>query len=262
MPELPDVEILKEFIQENALNKQIRDIKIIDQRIIQDTDTQTIQKIIIGRSFTSVVRHGKHLFIDLNGAIWLTMHFGMTGNLQLVKTAQELIRFERLSIILENDQRLAFIDQRILGRVGLVSSPLEYIRSHALGPDALQISLDEFLNAMHKKKSPVKAALMDQSVIAGIGNVYADEILFQSKINPFTVASQVSNESNRTIYKNIDYVLNSAIKMRADRNNFPNSFITKFRKKGEQCPHCNQPIESIKISGRTTLYCPRCQTKK
>lgn len=262
MPELPDVEILREFVQENTLNKKIRDIRIIDPRIIQDTDIQNLKNVVIGKSFSSVVRHGKHLFLDLNGAKWLTMHFGMTGNLLLVKEELELIRFERLSILFNHNQRLAFVDQRILGRVGLVSSPLEYIRSHSLGPDALQISLDEFLYAMHKTKSPVKTALMDQSKIAGIGNVYADEILFQSKTSPFAMTSELSSESNRTIYKNIDYVLNSAIKLRADRANLPDSFITKFRKKAAKCPSCNQSIESVKINGRTTLYCPRCQIRK
>ncbi len=123
MPELPDVEIIKKLIDKNMIGKRILDLIVIDARVIKGFDENTLGKEIIGKVVKSTIRHGKYLMISIDTNVWLTMHFGMTGGIVIVNKNDGETRFERLSIFLENNKRIAFVDQRLLGRVGLTSSP-------------------------------------------------------------------------------------------------------------------------------------------
>lgn len=259
MPELPDVEIIKKLIDKNMVGKRILDLIVIDARVIKGFDENTLSKEISDKVVKSIIRHGKYLFISIDNNIWLTMHFGMTGGIVIVNKNDEETRFERLSFFLENNKRIAFVDQRLLGRVGLTSSPDSFISQHKIGPDALSLTWKEFYTVFRPLKTSIKSALMDQSKISGIGNVYADEILFQSKIDPLHLVAKLADDDIERIFKQTGLVLKAAIKFNADRDKFPESFIIKHRKKNSACPRCKGNIAVKKIDERSAYYCPSCQ---
>jgi formamidopyrimidine-DNA glycosylase len=259
MPELPDVEVIKRNLEKQVLGKHIGEVVIDDSRVIEGVDATTLIKTISGKSINSLQRHGKQLFISLGRELWLTVHFGMTGNLLYVKNNQEKIKYEKLSLFLTKQERLVYLDQRIFGRIGLTSSPVDFVSSHDLGPDSLMVSWEQFHTILHNQKGAIKVALMDQKKIAGIGNVYADEILFQAKINPLSIPSKLSETRLHILYDKTTLVLKTAIQHNADRNSFPDTFILKNRVKASICPRCGHEISSEKIVGRTTFFCSNCQ---
>lgn len=259
MPELPDVETIKRTLETQVLGKQIQEVVIKDVRSIEGVNEKTLKKALKGNKIKALRRYGKYLFIELDHGNWLTIHFGMTGNLVFVKGTEKTVRFERVSFLLSESERLAFDDQRIFGRVGLMSSPEEFIRISKLGPDALMVNWEEFFTIFRKQKSAIKEALMDQSKISGIGNVYADEILFQAQISPFSIPLKLSEKDLRRIYEKTGFVLKIAIQFNADRSALPDGFILKHREKRSTCPRCGHEISIEKITGRTTYLCSYCQ---
>jgi formamidopyrimidine-DNA glycosylase len=259
MPELPDVEIIKRALETQVLGKQIREIVIKDVRTINGTNEKALNKASKGKKLSEFRRHGKYLFISLNQTDWLTIFFAMTGNLLLVKDVYQTIRFERVSFLLSESERLAFTDQRVFGRIGLTTSPEDFIRTKKIGPDSLLVSWEEFYSIFSKQKTEIKKALMDQSKISGIGNVYADEILFQSQISPFSITSKISETALHLLYEKASSVLRTAIQFNADRNSFPDEYIVKQRGKSSKCPRCGYEISTEKITGRTTYFCSHCQ---
>ncbi len=259
MPELPDVEIIKNYIEAHATGKRIRDLRIRDTRILHETTEKELRETLIGKIIKSLSRHGKQLFIFIDPNLYITMHFGMTGNVEILSDLKDIVRFERISFFLSSGERLAFVDQRILGRIGLTSSRNEFIITHKMGPDSLSVTWDDFFNAFHDQHTSIKATLMNQSKIAGLGNVYADEILFQAKINPLEITDNLSEEKLKTLFDTMKQVLKSAIEFGADRNKFPSSFLITHRNKNSICPRCGEKISTIKINERSTYYCPHCQ---
>jgi formamidopyrimidine-DNA glycosylase len=260
MPELPDVEIIKRTLEKQVLGKQIREIVIQDMRVIQGTDEKTLNKVARGKKLNTFKRHGKYLFIELNQGNWLTIHFGMTGNLVFVNETNKVVRFERVSFFLSESERLAFEDQRVFGRIGLTLSPEDFIHTNKLGPDSLIVSWEAFYTILHKQGVTIKSALMDQSKISGIGNVYADEILFQAQISPFSIPFELSEKQLHILHEKTGTVLRTAILFNADRHSLPDDFILKHRgEKRAKCPRCNHEISIEKITGRTTCLCQYCQ---
>ena len=259
MPELPDVEIIKRALERQTLGKQIREIVIKDVRTINGTDEKVLITASKGKKLSIFRRHGKYLFISLNQTDWLTIFFAMTGNLLYVKDGSQTIRFERVSFLLSDSERLAFTDQRVFGRIGLTPSPDDFIRTKKIGPDSLLVSWEIFYSIFSKQNTEIKKILMDQSKISGIGHVYADEILFQAQVSPFSIASNLSETTLHLLYEKTGTVLRTAIQFNADRNTFPHEFILKQRGKSSTCPRCGYEISTEKITGRTTYFCSHCQ---
>ncbi|MBD3296998.1 MAG: DNA-formamidopyrimidine glycosylase, partial [Candidatus Omnitrophica bacterium] len=125
--------------------------------------------------------------------------------------------------------------------------------------DALEISRTEFEDRIEKKNGSIKSALMDQKLMAGVGNIYADEILFQSHIEPGRKVPDLSEKDMRTIYRNMGRVLKKAVEKKADPEKFPRSWLIPSRDKGGKCPRCGGGLKKKKISGRSTYFCPGCQ---
>jgi formamidopyrimidine-DNA glycosylase len=259
MPELPDVETIKRTLEAQVLGKQIQKVIVKDVRSIEGVNEKNLNNTLKGNKIKALRRHGKYLFIELDHGIWLTLHFGMTGNFALVNGTEKEVKFERVSFLLSETERLAFEDQRIFGRIKLISSPEEFIRNNKLGPDALSVSWEEFFTIFRKKNTAIKEVLMDQSKISGIGNVYADEILFQAQISPFSISSQLSEKAFHLLYEKTGIVLRTAIEFCADRNALPEGFILKHRGKKSLCPRCGHELSTEKITGRTTYLCSYCQ---
>lgn len=189
------------------------------------------------------------------------MHFGMTGDLKYLKESEDAPDYTKCSFVFNNRHKLHYISKRKLGHVEMTENLDDFIQKKELGPDALDISEDDFVSLLKEKKSMVKSALMDQSVISGIGNVYADEILFQCKIHPKQKTTALSGSDFKNLYKNTRKVLEKAIEKNADPTKLPKSYLLPNREEGNDCPRCDGKIEKIKTGGRTGYYCPSCQKK-
>lgn len=261
MPELPDVELLRRNLEASSLNKQVSKVEVKDKKILHNTTEKQLNELLTGKKFKSSRRHGKYLLVQVDQEKGIAFHFGMTGKFKFIEEGKEIPTSTHLLIHFNDRQMLAYIDKRKIGRIELMESPEQLISEHHLAPDALEITYDKFLENFKDKKSYLKAGLMDQGLIAGIGNVYADEILYQSRLHPKAKFNEMSDQELKTIYDNIKMVLATAIEYGASRKELPSNFIIPHRKEGEKCPYCESNIERIEIGGRGTFFCPGCQKK-
>lgn len=259
MPELPDVEIYKQYFNATALHQRVECIHMKSSTLLVNTTPQGLGRALKHKKFRSTKRHGKYLFIELNPFGWLVMHFGMTGELKYFQQGQDKPNYAQLIIIFENGFHLAYISRRKLGQIALIDEPQQYLNMHSLGPDALNLSSAHFYELASKRRKNVKSWLMDQHIIAGIGNIYSDEILYQAKIHPKRTICDLDKLILKRLYQTIGTVLNTAIEASANPKKMPSTFLLSHRKQGNHCPECANPIEKIKVAGRSAWYCPQCQ---
>src|SRR5579859_3446581 len=214
MPELPEVEAFKHYFHTHALNKLIADITVSDKSVLH-ASTSEFKKVLKGNMFVSSQRMGKYLVVKLKKTDKkLVVHFGLTGSLAYTKNLDQKVRFSRIDFIFKDHSVMHWTDVRKFGKVWLVDD-LKSVKSIAhLGIDALVITKKQFLELLEKSKTQnIKALLMDQSKVAGIGNEYADEILFQSGIDPHHKIKDLSQKDREKIYQQITKVLRYAIKI-------------------------------------------------
>lgn len=259
MPELPDVEIFKRYLDSTALHQPVERAEVKSRTILDGVEARQVQSALENRQLTETRRHGKYLLVRLDEGEWLTLHFGMTGGLQYFKNPERDPLHDRLLISFDNGYHLAFDCQRMLGSVGLVDSPEELIERKDLGPDALELDRPAFHERLQGRRGMVKPALMNQRIIAGIGNVYSDEILFQARYHPKTAVKDLNTTALDALFDAMREVLQTAIDCRADPDRFPDSYLLPHRGEGGPCPVCGGEIEKVKVSGRGTYYCPACQ---
>jgi formamidopyrimidine-DNA glycosylase len=266
MPELPDVEGFKRVLAKHGLRKTIGQVTVSDARILGKLSAQTFVSRLQGTKLVAARRHGKHLMANIDRGGWLTLHFGMTGALQFVKKCDEEPPFTRVRFDFANDGYLAYSNKRMLGRVGLVEDVDDYIADEKLGPDALdrRFDIDAFKTAVRGLKRDVKSVLMDQEIVAGIGNIYSDEILFQARMNPAERIDKLTPGQLKRLFLEMRTVLKTAIARGAGSEQFvgrtPKSFLLPQRHKGGCCPRCRTLLKVFKLGGRTAYCCPRCQS--
>jgi formamidopyrimidine-DNA glycosylase len=262
MPELPDVETFRCYFDSTSLEKEILEVEVADPQLLKNTSPRKLKSVLNSNRFKETRRHGKYLFAHLSDGHWLVLHFGMTGFLKYFKHPNEKPRHVRLMIRFANDHCLAYDCLRRFGQIHLIDSLETFIREKRLGPDALdpQFDFDAFESAFSGTGATAKSALMDQNRIAGIGNIYSDEILFQAGIHPRRKVDDLGGEDIRKVYKAIKKtVLPKAIQCGSDPEKFPDSFLLTRRKKGGKCRRCGGIIQKSTIAGRTSYFCPHCQ---
>ncbi len=264
MPELPDVEGFKRVLAKSALRKTIDRVAVNDARILGKLSARTFVSRLQGARLIEAKRYGKHLMAHLDRGGWLTLHFGMTGALQFVRKPDEP-PFTRVRLDFADDGSLAYTNKRMIGRVGLVEDAADFIAAEKLGPDALDRRFDfaAFKVAVLGGKRDVKSVLMDQEVMAGIGNIYSDEILFQARIGPAARIDKLAPSELKRLFLQMRRVLGTAIAHGAGSEQFvermPKGSLLPERKKGGHCPRCRSALKVFKIGGRTAYCCPQCQ---
>jgi formamidopyrimidine-DNA glycosylase len=263
MPELPDVELYKRRLDDHALHRKITGVVVSDARILGDLKKAQFVARLQGNRLEGSRRHGKHLLVRLARNGWLTLHFGMTGDLRYVEPPDADVPYDRVRFEFKGGS-LAYINRRMLGRVGLADDADAFIVAEELGPDALDPTFDlAALSAALDDRREVKAALMDQSLVAGIGNIYADEILFQARLHPKTPGQTLGKAKRRALFGKIREVLETAIDTGAGAEQFlerlPKNYLLPQRREGGVCPRCHQKLATLKAAGRTSYYCPRHQ---
>jgi formamidopyrimidine-DNA glycosylase len=223
-----------------------------------NTDANKFKNALIDKKFHSIIRYGKYLFVSLNPQ-FLMLHFGMTGDLKYFHLMENLPPYSKVVFVLENDNALSYISQRMFGRLEIVDSIELFLKKKKLGPDALNMTFNEFKNSLRKRSTIAKTALMNQSIIAGIGNIYSDEILFQSKIHPKTKINRLSEQNLIILFESIKNVLNYGIKEKGILEAYSINFLIPHRKKNDLCPVCNNQIERYELQGRHGFFCSKCQ---
>jgi len=185
----------------------------------------------------------------------------MTGSLHYFKNEEQAPPHTRVLFVFAKDYWLAFDDQRKLGEIGLIQNVDEFLKKRALGPDALDFDVAKFKKVLGKRRGTVKSILMNQKLIAGIGNIYADEILFRVRMYPATEISSLGDKALAKLFRATRYVLEKAIAAKADVDVMPKSWLLSQRGKGGKCPRCGHELKLSKIGGRTAWFCPHCQRR-
>lgn len=272
MPELPEVETIRRDLEAGVTGLTITRVVVRNHAVLEGVSARRFRDGLRGAVFAAVARHGKYLILTLNGRGHLLVHLRMTGQMLWVPDDKEeaphthlVFRFAR------SDCKLLFRDVRRFGRVIWLreTTPDEYFSRKKMGPDALSIPFSIFCANISKRNTPLKAALLNQTIIAGLGNIYVDEILFREKLSPRVPASVLSLRDLRGLLRRIRRVLRQAVRCRGtsisdytDGNGRRGRFQEKllaYQRTGAPCPRCGTRIVRIVVCGRGTHICPRCQ---
>jgi len=259
---LPDVEVFKRYVDATLLHQKIRSVEVRNEKILGGVSAHRLQGTMKGRTFESTRRHGKYLFVRLDDDSWLLLHFGMTGSLEYFKDMDRDPPHDRLLISFENHYHLALDDARMFGKVDLIEDPNAFIREKKLGPDPLELEAGSFRERFQERRGGVKAALMNQRIVAGIGNIYSDEILFQARLHPLASVEHLDSQALDALHKETHRVLKTAIERGASPQRLPGNFLLSHRREGKGCPRENGEIRKTKAAGRTAYYCPACQPEE
>jgi|SRR5262245_26814135 len=256
MPELPDVESFRRILQRNAASRVIKQVEVRDEWILRGVSAHALQKQVQGKRLTSTSRHGKFLFAALEPKGFLAFHFGMTGYFHSYRDHEPEPRYNRVILHLDDGKQIAFNCRRRLGSIRYLQDLENFIVKQKLGPDALRVDFETYLERLRRKKGRVKCVLMDQSVLSGIGNIYADEILFNARIHPRSAVAAMDDRQTRLLFDATRTVLKTAVDRNADESRFPRTYLIRHRRKGGSCPRCGSMLETLTACGRTAYLCP------
>ena len=270
MPELPEVETVKNGLKNKVLNKKITKCQIIYQGIIAYPDKDTFIKNITNQTINDIKRRGKFLMFELDD-YYLISHLRMEGKYFIKNKEESLNKHDHVIFTLDDKEELRYNDTRKFGKMHLVKKDeLDLTPISKLGLEPWdELLTTKYLKEKLNKKKAIKTLLLDQSIITGIGNIYANEILFLSKINPETTGNNLTNKNLTDIIDNTKKVLEKAINAGgttihsyASVDGITGKFqqeLLVHGKKSVPCPNCKTEILKIEVNGRGTYYCPKCQ---
>ncbi len=289
MPELPEVETVCRQLEPEIEGHRIERLEVYDERWSRPVPPQRLGEAVSGRTIEGLGRRGKYLLLALDGARTLVMHLRMTGNLVLVdgdrtldpsegmrlyegeRSAEE--RFLRARFALDDGRELWFTDPRRFGEAFLIDDSELDARFERLGVEPLSEEFTpELLGEVAAgRTAPLKSFLLDQSRVAGVGNIYADEALFRARLHPLSPAGSMRPEHLVALHAGIVAALEAGIDGggasiddfrdgRGERGTMQDEFLVHTRE-GEACPRCGETIMRIVVGGRSTYYCPGCQVR-
>jgi formamidopyrimidine-DNA glycosylase len=263
MPELPDVEIFKQKILSTSLNRTIEEVRVPEPALLEEPEAE-FRSHVEGSQIREAGRRGKYLTLKLDKKNWLILHFGLTGELIYCGPYEKVSGFDRLFFRLGKDA-LVYRAPRVLGKVWRVEDPAAFFHKKKLGPDALEADTRTFQERFApyaKSRKSVKALLMSQDIVCGIGNAYSDEILFQGRLHPKTQGVQLGAAGFGKLEDATRKVLETAIRNEADRSTLPKNYLLPSRRKGAACPRCKTKIKTAAFAGRESYFCPACQKER
>lgn len=269
MPELPEVRNVAKSLKNSLLNKKITNITIIYPKIIENDSLDL--KLLIGKELIDIGTYGKYLIFDF-GDYYLLSHLRMEGKYNIKQTGDPIDKHEH--IIFEFDKiSLRYNDTRKFGRMLLIKKEdinnNKFLNKLGLEPFNSKLNGVYLLNKFKNKNKPIKELLLDQTIITGLGNIYVDEVLFASKINPLINGKDLSLKNCEDIINSSIAILNKAIASGGTTiRSYTSSlgvkghyqdYLCVCQREGQECVNCGEKIVRIKIGGRSTFYCPKCQ---
>lgn len=272
MPELPEVETVKETLKKMVLHKTFMNVRVYYDGIIEYPSKEEFIKQIIGQEILDIKRRGKWLVFELNDYCLLS-HLRMEGKYNIRKIGDRLDIHEHVCFEFTDGTELRYRDTRKFGKMHLLRHDELLTRKPlcelGLEPWDEKLSTVYLKNSFSNKKTPIKTVILDQSIIVGIGNIYADEILFLSKINPYARACDLNDDQLNSIILNTRKILKEAIKMGGTtirtytssegvHGKFQQNLLV-HNHEGKNCPSCSTTIIKVQINGRGTYYCTNCQ---
>ena len=270
MPELPEVEsvarslVSGQGVSSGIVGRSVSKAVVSWNKTIAEPSATSFKRRILGQKVAGVGRRGKYIRIDLSKDT-LLVHLRMSGDLILGYSEKALGKHSRARLYFDDGLQMSFNDPRKFGRIWLLKDAEEELSK--LGPEPLDSSLTstEFYERLHSRKRQLKALLLDQSFLAGVGNIYADESLHGAKLHPLTLASSVSRKQADALFEAIQRVLKEGIRRNGasidwvyQGGDFQNYFAV-YQQTGEACPRCGTSIERMVLGQRGTHFCPKCQ---
>lgn len=269
MPELPEVETVRNQLKKLVLNRKIVNVTSNYEKIFNGNINE-LKNVLINNEIIDIERYGKYLVFILKDDHVLISHLRMEGKYFLKDESEEINKHEHIVFHFDDLKTLRYHDTRKFGRMDLrtktnylITDPL-----NKLGKEPFYLTKEELFNTLQKKNVEIKVALLDQNIIAGLGNIYVDEVLFLSKIHPLRKSKDISIEEADEIIKNSIEVLNKSIKLGGTTiksfsvGNIDGLFqhqLLVHTKVGKPCPVCGNTIEKIRVGGRGTYVCTNCQ---
>ena len=272
MPELPEVETVARLLAPEIMGTRILSLTCFRETNVENPYTE-FEKGVIGKTFIGVRRRAKFLIFELSPNGYILSHLRMEGRYFFEEDCAPSRKHDILYYHLSNGHRLVYCDTRKFGRIAYFGDKASLEKAlEKLGPEPFSLSAEEFHKRLSPIRKPIKEAIMDQSVIAGIGNIYADESLFSSKIHPLTKASSLSEEECARLFASIQRILQEAISLGGStvKSYHPKEGISgrmqnellAYGKSDSPCPRCGAKLSRITLNGRGTTYCPLCQKEK
>jgi formamidopyrimidine-DNA glycosylase len=270
MPELPEVETVARGLRVSLIGRIITSATVNWPRTIAHPSLDQFRERIVGRRVESVSRRGKYVVMGLDQG-YLLIHLKMSGRLRITPSSERLDKHTHTTFDLDDGRQLRFQDVRKFGRLYLVDDPSQI--TGRLGPEPLDHGFTRrvFHSRVVRRSGRLKSLLLDQTFIAGLGNIYADESLFAARLHPLRRANTLTEEEEAMLYEAIRMTLCRAVENRGttlddqgyvDANGQAGAYqeqIAVYGRKGESCPSCGTSIERIVVGGRSTHFCPRCQ---
>lgn len=273
MPEMPEVETVRRTLRPLVVGKTIDHVDIWYDKVITG-DPETFKKELKGKTFTAVDRYAKFLLFRL-GDLTIVSHLRMEGKYHLTTWDAPVDKHEHLQFAFTDGSSLRYADVRKFGRLQLVETGTEFqvtgLKNLGLEANTPEFTLDYFAKGLKKRSMNIKSLLMGQTLVAGLGNIYVDEVLWQSRINPLTPANELSKGQVKRLYTAINETIEEATKYGGTTvHSFLNAEgkaghyqekLKVYGKEGQPCPRCGEDFVKIKISGRGTTYCLHCQKR-
>jgi len=273
MPELPEVETVVRALALRLVGRTLGRLTVWQPSVLE-TEEDAVRRFTVGARVAATRRRGKWILLDLDNGQTILLHLRMTGRLTVLAGRTPKERHDHVEWLLASGPEcFRFNDPRRFGRLRLMpTSDIEaYFAGRGFGPEPLQVDFAEFHRRLGKGKRSIKAALLDQSVVAGIGNIYADETLFRAGIDPRLLTLRLGPVRAQRLHAAMKAVLTRAIAARGtslrnyqtpdgSRGEFQGE-LAVFRRTGAPCPSCGRRVRRIKLVGRSTHFCPRCQRR-
>lgn len=274
MPELPEVETVRRGLERRVLGRTISAVELIRPDMIRG-DSAHFRRNVEGRRVASLARKGKTLVLELRSPdslppSYLLVRLGMTGQLVVADGASPVLLHTHVRMSLDGGtDELRYRDARRFGMLRTCAAPEAERILGTLGPDALELTETDFERALRGRRGAIKSWLLDQRMLAGLGNIYSDEALFEARIHPRKPAGEIPKSARHRLYLAIHGVLRRAVKLQGtsfrdyiDIEGNPGNFapqLRAYRRTGLPCPRCGAPIRRAVIGGRSSHFCPRCQ---
>lgn len=273
MPELPEVETIRRSLQDKIKGKTLTGVDVFLEKMVKSFGVESLDAKLNGRKITRLDRRGKYLIIHLSGGLAMVIHLRMTGQLLYCSPEQETHKHTHVVFHFNDERELRFVDQRQFGKVQLVPvkelNTVSGLKTLGVEPLSDDFTREYLKRELKNKRTKIKSLLLDQTFIAGIGNIYADEALFRSMIHPERVASALNIREVSRLFIAIKEVLIEGIENRgtsikdyidgdgAQGTNQGN--LRVYGRDGEPCMKCGRVIEKINVGGRSSHFCSKCQ---